>query len=572
MRPLGEGALVRHAPAGGALAPLRPFGVETWAQALLKWVLSDERVDVAIPATSRPERRAENAAAGRAAVVRSRRARARGAARRMKPDELASPVEGRLLASRWSGGVTTSGRSSSIPARSRSSRSTRTDRVDARPPAARAGAAEAARDPGRDARAAARSPLECARRELGRSAGSPAATGASWRRSARRPDSAASTCIVFVAEGSERGEPAPDDDEELELVRLARRRPRARLGELEDATTLVGLLLYLRRAPLRPDLTTPRARPEGPRPHPHPRVRSYPFLPRDRRYRRSCYVSVAASRRVRHGRLARYRCRALRIGVAKEIKTDEYRVALTPAGARELVLKGTRCSSRRPPATAARSPTPTTSASARRIVSVDDVWEQSELLLKVKEPIAAEYPRLREGLVLFTYLHIAADEPLTRALVDSGITAVAYETVETDDRRLPLLAPMSEIAGRLAAQAGRVLPREAARRARPAARRRAGRRARARRRARRRHRRLQRRDHRARPRRAGDDPRALDRPHAPPRRDPLRPRQPRHVVEPPDRGVDRRGGSRDRRRAHPRRARAEARDARDARRDEAAAP
>ena len=72
----------------------------------------------------------------------------------------------------------------------------------------------------------------------------------------------------------------------------------------------------------------------------------------------------------------------------------------------------------------------------------------------MKEPVAAEYARLREGLVLFTYLHIAADEPLTRALVDSGITAVAYETVETDDRRLPLLAPMSEIAGRLAAQAG----------------------------------------------------------------------------------------------------------------------
>ena len=89
-----------------------------------------------------------------------------------------------------------------------------------------------------------------------------------------------------------------------------------------------------------------------------------------------------------------------------------------------------------------------------RIASVDEVWESAELLLKVKEPIAAEYPRLRAGLVLFTYLHIAADEPLTRALVESGITAVAYETVETDDRRLPLLAPMSEVAGRLAAQAG----------------------------------------------------------------------------------------------------------------------
>ena len=89
-----------------------------------------------------------------------------------------------------------------------------------------------------------------------------------------------------------------------------------------------------------------------------------------------------------------------------------------------------------------------------RIASVDEVWETAELLLKVKEPIAAEYPRLREGLTLFTYLHIAADEPLTRALVDSGVAAVAYETVETPNGALPLLAPMSEIAGRLAAQAG----------------------------------------------------------------------------------------------------------------------
>jgi alanine dehydrogenase len=89
-----------------------------------------------------------------------------------------------------------------------------------------------------------------------------------------------------------------------------------------------------------------------------------------------------------------------------------------------------------------------------RIADVDEVWERSELLLKVKEPIEPEYPRLRDGLVLFTYLHLAADDSLTRALVESGITAVAYETVETDDRRLPLLAPMSEVAGRLSAQAG----------------------------------------------------------------------------------------------------------------------
>jgi alanine dehydrogenase len=144
----------------------------------------------------------------------------------------------------------------------------------------------------------------------------------------------------------------------------------------------------------------------------------------------------------------------LRIGVAKEIKTDEYRVALTPAGARELVLKGHEVLVEATAGDGSSFPDGDYERAGAQIVSVDDVWGQAELLLKVKEPIASEYPRLREGLVLFTYLHIAADEPLTRALIDSGITAVAYETVETDDRRLPLLAPMSEIAGRLAAQAG----------------------------------------------------------------------------------------------------------------------
>src|SRR5207248_9101575 len=93
-------------------------------------------------------------------------------------------------------------------------------------------------------------------------------------------------------------------------------------------------------------------------------------------------------------------------------------------------------------------------AAGATIASVGDVWAEAELLLKVKEPVRSEYGRLREGLVLFTYLHIAADEPLTRALLESGITAVAYETVEKDSGALPLLAPMSEIAGRLAAQAG----------------------------------------------------------------------------------------------------------------------
>src|SRR5438477_7997527 len=144
----------------------------------------------------------------------------------------------------------------------------------------------------------------------------------------------------------------------------------------------------------------------------------------------------------------------MKVGVAKEIKADEYRVALTPAGARELILHGHEVLIETAAGDGSSFPDSAYQAVGARIVSVDDVWADSELLLKVKEPIAREYARLREGLVLFTYLHIAADEPLTRALVESGITAVAYETVETDDRRLPLLAPMSEIAGRLASQAG----------------------------------------------------------------------------------------------------------------------
>src|SRR4051812_15576375 len=144
----------------------------------------------------------------------------------------------------------------------------------------------------------------------------------------------------------------------------------------------------------------------------------------------------------------------MKIGVAREIKPDEYRVALTPAGARELVLRGHDVVVEIGAGAGSAFPDTAYEAVGARVASVDDVWAEAELLLKVKEPIAAEYPRLRDGLVLFTYLHLAADAPLTRALVESGIAAVAYETVETDNRALPLLAPMSEVAGRLAAQAG----------------------------------------------------------------------------------------------------------------------
>ena len=127
--------------------------------------------------------------------------------------------------------------------------------------------------------------------------------------------------------------------------------------------------------------------------------------------------------------------RRVRIGVAKEIKPQEYRVALTPAGARELVQHGHEIVVEHDAGAGSQFTDDQYEAIGARIASVDEVWESAELLLKVKEPIASEYPRLRPGLVLFTYLHIAADEPLTRALFESGVTGVAYETVETDDRR-----------------------------------------------------------------------------------------------------------------------------------------
>ncbi len=143
----------------------------------------------------------------------------------------------------------------------------------------------------------------------------------------------------------------------------------------------------------------------------------------------------------------------MRIGVAKEIKPDEYRIALTPAGALELINQGHDVVIETAAGVGSSFADADYERVGARIGSVDEVWESSELVLKVKEPIESEYRRLHEGLILFTYLHIAADEPLTRALVSSGVTAVAYETVESG-RSLPLLAPMSEVAGRLASQAG----------------------------------------------------------------------------------------------------------------------
>ena len=144
----------------------------------------------------------------------------------------------------------------------------------------------------------------------------------------------------------------------------------------------------------------------------------------------------------------------MRIGVAKEIKQDEYRVALTPAGAGELKQRGHEIVVETGAGAGSAFLDSDYEAVGARIASMDDVWESSEMVLKVKEPLREEFGRLREGQILFTYLHLAADEDLTRALLASGATCVAYETVESDDGKLPLLAPMSEVAGRLATQMG----------------------------------------------------------------------------------------------------------------------
>jgi alanine dehydrogenase len=145
----------------------------------------------------------------------------------------------------------------------------------------------------------------------------------------------------------------------------------------------------------------------------------------------------------------------MQIGVVREIKPAERRVALTPAGALELVRAGHTVTVEQEAGAASGFPDAAyVKAGARIEPDVAQVWGESDLLLKVKEPIAPEFGHLREDLVLFAYLHLAPDPTLTEALVRSGVTAIAYETVEDERGGLPLLAPMSEIAGRLATQAG----------------------------------------------------------------------------------------------------------------------
>ncbi|WP_432507194.1 alanine dehydrogenase [Kineococcus arenarius] len=145
----------------------------------------------------------------------------------------------------------------------------------------------------------------------------------------------------------------------------------------------------------------------------------------------------------------------MRIGVPREVKNHEYRVALTPAGVHELVRHGHEVVVEAGAGLGSSLPDADFEAAGAKVLAdVDEVWGSADLLLKVKEPIAQEYARLRRDQVLFTYLHLAASRECTEALLASGTTAVAYETVQLPDRSLPLLAPMSEVAGRLAPQVG----------------------------------------------------------------------------------------------------------------------
>ena len=145
----------------------------------------------------------------------------------------------------------------------------------------------------------------------------------------------------------------------------------------------------------------------------------------------------------------------MKIGVPREIKNHEYRVAITPAGVMEMVRHGHEVFIEQDAGIGSSiSNEEYVKAGAKMLATADEVWQTGDMIMKVKEPIAAEYDRMREGQLLFTYLHLAAEQKCTDALLKNKVTGVAYETVELTDRSLPLLAPMSEVAGRLAPQVG----------------------------------------------------------------------------------------------------------------------
>ncbi|MFL5528522.1 MAG: alanine dehydrogenase, partial [Gemmatimonadaceae bacterium] len=145
----------------------------------------------------------------------------------------------------------------------------------------------------------------------------------------------------------------------------------------------------------------------------------------------------------------------MKIGVPKEIKTNENRVALVPAGAESLVAAGHNVMIEKGAGDGSGFPDSAyTSVGATVGANADTVWREADMIMKVKEPIKVEWPRMKKGQLIFTYFHFAADKELTLAHINSGATCVAYETVELPSRELPLLTPMSEVAGRMAVQEG----------------------------------------------------------------------------------------------------------------------
>jgi alanine dehydrogenase len=145
----------------------------------------------------------------------------------------------------------------------------------------------------------------------------------------------------------------------------------------------------------------------------------------------------------------------VKVAIPREVKNNEYRVAITPSGVHELVKNGHEVYVETDAGVGSSIVNEDYVAAGATILdTAEDVWGTGDMILKVKEPIASEYDKMREGQTLFTYLHLAADQPLTQELVKRKVTGIAYETVELPDRSLPLLAPMSEVAGRLAPQVG----------------------------------------------------------------------------------------------------------------------
>jgi alanine dehydrogenase len=145
----------------------------------------------------------------------------------------------------------------------------------------------------------------------------------------------------------------------------------------------------------------------------------------------------------------------VKVGVPKEVKNHEYRVAITPIGVHELTAHGHDVYVEKNAGVGSQIDDSEFEAAGAKILdSPDEVWDNAEMVLKVKEPIAEEYHRMHEGLTLFTYLHLAADKPLTEELVNRKVTGIAYETVQLPSGGLPLLYPMSEVAGCLAPQVG----------------------------------------------------------------------------------------------------------------------